>query len=220
MLFLSRLLLNRGCDRARTDLHNPYELHRTLSRGFGDDPDRYRDARCLFRLEEHPAPPRVLVQSQVAPDWSALPDGYLTREAEVKELQPTFRAGQELRFLLLANPTRREPGRNAVDAATGKAKDGARRALVSADPAQTEAACRGWLAQKGERGGFRPLNFELEDRGVVMVAKGGKPVPYAVVRFEGLLQVTDPGQLLETLAEGIGTAKGFGFGLLSLAPAG
>jgi len=39
------------------------------------------------------------------------------------------------------------------------------------------------------------------------------------VRYEGLLQVTDPHLLVEAVRAGIGSAKGFGFGLLSLAPA-
>ena len=37
------------------------------------------------------------------------------------------------------------------------------------------------------------------------------------VRFDGLLQVTDPDRLRETVRRGIGSGKGFGFGLLSLA---
>jgi CRISPR system Cascade subunit CasE len=42
---------------------------------------------------------------------------------------------------------------------------------------------------------------------------------FLAVRFEGVLEVTDPDQLLQTVSEGIGSAKGFGFGLLSLARA-
>jgi CRISPR system Cascade subunit CasE len=39
------------------------------------------------------------------------------------------------------------------------------------------------------------------------------------VRFDGLLVVTDPERLRHALRAGIGSAKGFGFGLLSLARA-
>ena len=42
---------------------------------------------------------------------------------------------------------------------------------------------------------------------------------FFAMRFDGLLGVTDPVQFLEALRAGIGSAKGFGFGLLSLAPA-
>jgi CRISPR system Cascade subunit CasE len=40
---------------------------------------------------------------------------------------------------------------------------------------------------------------------------------FFAVRYDGLLEVTDPVKFLETLRAGIGSAKGFGFGLLSLA---
>lgn len=40
------------------------------------------------------------------------------------------------------------------------------------------------------------------------------------VRFEGILTVTDPDTFRTTVATGIGSAKAFGFGLLSLAPGG
>jgi CRISPR system Cascade subunit CasE len=38
------------------------------------------------------------------------------------------------------------------------------------------------------------------------------------VQFDGLLQVTDPDHLRESVEGGIGSAKAFGLGLLSLAP--
>ena len=41
----------------------------------------------------------------------------------------------------------------------------------------------------------------------------------ASVQFDGLLRVTDPDRLRETVRKGIGSGKGLGFGLLSLAPA-
>jgi len=37
------------------------------------------------------------------------------------------------------------------------------------------------------------------------------------VQFDGLLQVTDPKRLSETVRQGVGSGKAMGFGLLSLA---
>ena len=39
------------------------------------------------------------------------------------------------------------------------------------------------------------------------------------VLFDGLLEVTDADAFRNTLAAGVGPGKGFGFGLLSVAPA-
>ncbi|MGL4892684.1 MAG: type I-E CRISPR-associated protein Cas6/Cse3/CasE, partial [Aeromonas veronii] len=41
-------------------------------------------------------------------------------------------------------------------------------------------------------------------------------IRFSSVDYEGLLEVTDPGRLVETLAHGIGRAKAFGCGLLML----
>jgi CRISPR system Cascade subunit CasE len=45
---------------------------------------------------------------------------------------------------------------------------------------------------------------------------GGQTTHHAVL-FEGTLTVTDPALFAEALASGFGAAKGFGFGLLSVA---
>lgn len=47
---------------------------------------------------------------------------------------------------------------------------------------------------------------------------GNKEQTLFAVLFEGVLQVTDPDKLRIAVGAGIGSAKGFGFGLLSLAP--
>ena len=57
-----------------------------------------------------------------------------------------------------------------------------------------------------------------------LVARGGGPrdadrLEFLAVRFDGLLTVADPDALYGTVRQGIGSGKGFGFGLFSLAPA-
>jgi CRISPR system Cascade subunit CasE len=44
-----------------------------------------------------------------------------------------------------------------------------------------------------------------------------RKMTHLAVQFDGVLEVTDPAKFLETVRQGIGSAKGFGFGLLSLA---
>lgn len=46
----------------------------------------------------------------------------------------------------------------------------------------------------------------------------GKTVTLVTATFESQLRVTDPGALRHTLTHGIGPAKGYGCGLLTLAP--
>ncbi len=97
-----------------------------------------------------------------------------------------------------------------------------------------------WLLRKGESGGFSvpgewvaarepetgtPIqlpNFRVDadPEGRDHNDKPGHGGDFMAVRFDGVLIVTDPALFQATVAAGIGTAKAFGFGLLSVAPAG
>lgn len=91
---------------------------------------------------------------------------------------------------------------------------------------------REWLGHIGSQKGFRvvdesnsPLLMQVLHVSVRNPGKdhGGsnKPIDrrFNAGLFEGLLVCTDPDQLHDAVVNGVGPAKAFGFGLLSLAPA-
>lgn len=197
-MFLSRLRLNRR-RAAENWVANPYRVHQRLMMACdGDD-------RVLFRIDETDTGTQILVQSRTEPDWAASFGGLsvLAGEPEHKAFQPRLEAGRLYRFRLLANPTVK--------------RDGRRLGLLR------EEDQRAWLARKlAEAGG--------ELSGCVVVPQGfqrSRKNPredddaqtHLAVLFEGVLRVADPMRLTEALENGIGPAKGYGFGLLSLAPA-
>jgi CRISPR system Cascade subunit CasE len=227
-MYLSRLLLNTRNRDARRDLASPYELHRTLARVFpsprpdADGPDAQRSLghRLLFRAEpDAPGGPAVLVQTLAAPDWSRLPDGY-ARVDGPKPFEPRLSEGQRLRFRLAANPTvkKQRDGR----------KHGTRVPLVHprAPEGHPEASAGylDWLERKAEAAGLAlepdclvDAPFEIRTR--KQARSGDHRVTLFGVRFDGVATVVDPVSLLDALRSGLGPAKGFGFGLLSIAPA-
>lgn len=232
-MFLSRLSLNVRSARARLDLARPHEMHKTV---WNCHPTLRRDPatgefldRLLFRVDAGGGPPTLLVQSGVEPDWTRLPGDYLRDAPACKPLDVTFTAGQRLRFRLRANTTKRVAAGNPR---LGGTMVGKRVSL------NTEADQIRWLLRKGEAGGFtipggwvsatRPEtgetvelpNFRVDavPEGRVHGLKGTAGV-LAAVRFEGVLVVTDPDRFRQTLYRGVGSAKGFGFGLLSVAAA-
>jgi CRISPR system Cascade subunit CasE len=77
------------------------------------------------------------------------------------------------------------------------------------------------LQRKGERGGFRVLAVRTSNQqditGTIQRDQQKHPLKFASVQFDGTLQVTDPDLLREAVRQGIGSGKGLGFGLLSLA---
>jgi CRISPR system Cascade subunit CasE len=199
-MFLSRLILDLYKRRVRRELDDAYEMHRTILRAFPSGADG-GPGRVMFRVEQVPGAhlPAVLVQSSKEPNWSRLPEEILAEPAKCKSLNLAFRQGQSLTFRLRANPTMK--------------RDSKRLGLL------TEGQQRDWLHRKGLQGGFRPGLFQATKEGVTTGHKGAACLTHLAVRFDGLLTVTDPSAFAQTVENGVGSAKSFGFGLLSLAPA-
>lgn len=190
-MYLSKLTMNVSSREVRRDVGNPYELHRTLSRVLEG-----QDGRMLWRLET-PAygAPFVLVQSPAVPDWEALGRRYL-RSAETKMFTPLFKAERGLYFRLRANPVVTREGKR------------------SGIPDDEKV---GWLTRKAEQGGFHLLGGRLLESGFVKARRRGAKVMLSVATFEGVLTVVDEMRFRETLEQGVGPAKAFGMGLLSVA---
>lgn len=210
MMYLSQLWLNYRAQKVADDLDDPYQMHRTILRGFPEALPK--DERVLFRLEIENRPPKVmlLVQSHTLPDWQKLTDdGYLLRPAEIKAFTPTFTAGQVFAFRLFANPTKRLRGEGD--------KIGPRVGLFR------EEDQLAWLSRKADANGFKVLAVQAthlpQPDGWKEDEKGKHRIRQLGVCFEGRLQVTDPEAFLQAFSFGIGSGKGFGFGLLSLARA-
>jgi CRISPR system Cascade subunit CasE len=203
-LYLSRIRLDPADPAAARTLGMPYRLHQAVFAGF--DAGQRGQARVLYRVEPEPhrGRPVVLVQSPLPPDWRAGDwwgaeprfDGPSPFDPSAWGLAP----GARLRFRLRANPAVKQ--RKPDDADT-------RRYGLLGEPAQTA-----WLARKLADAGSELADVQLVDEGLI----GDGQRHWRSVRFDGHLRVTDPALLQAAVAGGIGPAKGFGFGLLSLAP--
>lgn len=143
--------------------------------------------------------------------------------AESKPYAPELNVGDRLAFRLRANPTMSVPvpgqrGQRAdvLMAAKKPFPLGQRTSQACIDAMNGKA--REWLESRAEKWGFSlPVTPELGAYRQHVLSKGsGKPVQFSTVDYEGLLEVTNPGKLIETMAHGIGRAKAFGGGLLLL----
>ena len=215
-MYLSRLILNPRSRRVQSEVANPYQMHRSLMRSFPDNlsPD---DERVLFRLDNHPRTGilTLLVQSWNPPDWTWLNApgalGYLLSVSEcnpdTKRFGVQFWPGQLLAFRLRANPTVKRSFDN----------DGHKRVGIYGEEGQTE-----WLRRKGTQSGFSLLSVRISDEGIVNGHVDRQEKRHALhllaVQFDGVLRVDDASRFSETVRQGIGSGKGLGFGLLSLAP--
>jgi len=242
-MYLSWLLINVGDnpDRPRPGrlwLRNLYHVHQRLCMAFpsapriSDDADflkpfkpedfgpkqvhvaRGSHTGFLFRIDPQPAGGVViLMQSAVKPDWD-----YAFRNAvyllaappHVKSFALRLAKEQRLRFRLVANPTRKIDTKSGPD---GHRRNGSR---VSVPTDQLYE----WLARRAALAGFYvDKDLTTVQPGYVYVNKipNGNGQRLRSVRYDGILKVTDPACFQETLVHGIGSAKAFGFGLLSVA---
>lgn len=200
-LYLSQLILSPRSRQVQAELRDPYQMHRTLSKAFGDEQGAWEAARVLFRVDEVDSRPSVIVQSKTPPDWSSLTvsDDYLAEAPLMKELSPSLSPRQTLAFRLLSNPTVK--------------RDGKRWGLLS------EQEQLDWLKRKANNHGFRILSAGTLSQGKLRSRTAeGRETTFMAVRFDGVLEVIDADALVSALENGIGSAKGVGFGLLSVAP--
>lgn len=195
MLYLSKCRLN-----TRSPI-NPYELHRMIWELFPDRPDDSRD--FLFRIENYgkPGPQLLHLQSLSQPSPANGPLSVI----ENKSFSPSLTKGKHLRFLVRANPTKRI---NIPDKSTNQGK--VRVPLID------EEEMKEWLQrQLHDAATLHEVTISRQDR--IYFRKKNHAGKLVTSVFHGAMQVDNPELLLDKLKEGVGPAKAFGCGLLSLA---
>lgn len=224
MMSLALFELNLRNRAVRNDLRDCQGLHRTLMRLFPalEASSARNTLGVLYRLEQGSASQvRLLLQSQVEPDFSRLPNGYTQWQPQSKLLpdwEQVLRPGRNLRFRLRANPTR------AIDTKTrpdGTKSNGKRVEL------RGEGAWLGWLERKAQQHGFRVVACRIDAgapdprlvNGKIQGYKSGSTLTISSVLFDGVLEVLDAGLASAAVCSGIGRGKSYGQGLLSLASA-
>jgi CRISPR system Cascade subunit CasE len=220
-MYLSRLILYPRSRQVQSELARPYQMHKTILKAFPETLPA--DERVLFRLDEDPHTGllTLLVQSQHQPNWAHLSDGknyllpieqlslHITKNPVTKMVNLQLRGGQVLSFRLNANPTKR------LSKTAGE--DAGKRVGLFKEEDQTQ-----WLARKLEAAGATLIRVGTFPNGNIISRQSKNAQKNTItmlgVRFEGAIQVTNPSALLQAINSGIGSGKGMGFGLLSLAP--
>jgi len=192
-MYFSRLTMPLLDRETQKRLADGYKMHQSVMGGFKAYDDK---GRVLYRLEPETPGNRavVVVQSRVLPDWNYLPGDVVSEIKEV-DFSSILETGRIFSFRLRANPV--------------VTRNGKRYGLIG------EEAQRAWIEKK--RCGVAFEDYRVIDEGHMVSIKNGRPVYYKAVRFEGRLRIVNSDEALKTLICGIGPAKGFGFGLLSLA---
>jgi CRISPR system Cascade subunit CasE len=224
MTWLSRVELNPARRTSRGVLGSPQSMHAAIMAAFPGQLSARSSQRVLWRLDPAPGVVRLYVVAPEEPDfthlveqagWPTLSTTWQTRDYE--PLLAKLTAGQPWAFRLTANPAR------------------SRRAAEGAETQRyghvTVAQQQGWLASRaaaagfdlvpatGTDGGGDPADgVVVRDRSTMRFRRGEGTVTIARATFEGRLIVKDADVFRQTLVGGIGPAKAYGCGLLTVAP--
>lgn len=202
-MYLSQIVLDLVDKRTERVLSDVYRLHQFVMSGFST---YEQPSRILFRLEPEVRGnvARLLVQSQVKPAWGEI-DGErkATLNVQTKKFVPQFSEAARYRFRLRANPT--------------VTREKKRYGLIR-DEALFE-----WLKRKEAAIGASFRSVCAIDEGYVVgtgkMSERVDKIAIKTARFEGWLEIREPATFNQALSGGIGSAKAFGCGLLSVARA-
>ena len=206
-MYLSKLIIDNRISKSRWLLIRPYLLHKAIFHAFPDVTEGGA-GRVLYRLDNDDPSGDVclLVQSEKEPQWgfAEMLTECLDSPPEYKPFAPVAKKGQRFYFRLKANPTVK--------------REGKRLGII------TEENQLIWLKRKAETSGFSIMSCAITPEGLLKDSKreaqGNKlDLSLLSVRFEGMLRVEDDATFFKAIQNGIGSAKGLGFGLLSIAPA-
>ena len=235
MAYLSRIPLDPMRSGTRKLLENPQAMHAAVLGGVSVQPVT---ERVLWRLEQSRDACNVLVQTEsAAPTWENLIDQAgicgdspaTFRVADMGALLEHLDEGSEFAFRLRANPTSStKTPLNPTPNQQSRLAQLARPRGVRVGHRTADAQLR-WFLERAS-GGKSRWGFSVDISGEPRVTlmgresvwffKGGHRVSLATATFAGRLVVTDVALFREHLLGGIGPAKAYGCGLLTLGPVG
>ncbi|MEU4499778.1 type I-E CRISPR-associated protein Cas6/Cse3/CasE [Streptomyces sp. NPDC024089] len=236
-MYLTRFRVNTGRSDARQLLGSPHRMHGAVNMSFPTPPSREGSApRVLWRVDRNATSETLLyIVSPTRPDltglvqqagWPASDEpGWTTFEYE--DFLAALHPGDTWGFRLTANPV------HNIRHEYVKEGERTKRAAHRTPRHQME-----WLLKRQEQAGFeiveKPVErrllpegdaYELIVRDQVPMrfrrppARAGKnDVQLTRVTFDGRLRITDTALFRRTLTHGLGKAKAYGCGLMTLAP--
>ncbi len=229
------MILNSREYLVRRDLRNCYKMHQTIMSLFPQSHSKRNlsssntSARAEFNIlyrigfNSRNNQIKVLIQSKIKPDRSKLSDEYLLeleskqfRIKEIKDIESKIITEAKYMFKLRANPTKK-----SIMTPDGKKRVKGKRIFLKNTKDREQ-----WLERRSIENGFEILNIEQMRLPEFIITDDGKQhgwkdkdhIQIRGVEFNGILRITDKELFATALKNGIGRAKTFGFGLLSIAP--
>lgn len=229
-MYLTRFDVNPVRRGAHKLLGSPQAMHAAVLAGFPPGEGSSSEGRVLWRVDGSSGhTPALWIVSPAAPDLTHLVEqaGWPTQATwttrDYRPLLGRLKEGQEWTFRLTANTVRH--GRSRAESVSGANTSGTTSGRTQPYGHVSAAHQERWLTSRLPGLGFRLVlatddapALVVRERRTLRFRRGEQTVTLRVATFDGRLAVTDPGVLRSVLVNGIGRAKGYGCGLLTLAP--
>ena len=211
-MYLTRFRINPQRRESRKLLGSPQAMHAAVLASYMDAPAPTNESRVLWRVDNIGPQVTLYISGPTPPDptalkenagWPALPGGWDT--AEYQPFLDKLDQGQTWAFRLTANPVRF--GR------TDKHDRTVPMGHVTVEQQTT------WLIDRADKHGMAidPATVAVQASRTWQFRRQGRPVTLKVATFDGALSITDPDSFRRMLCAGIGRARGYGCGLMTLA---
>jgi CRISPR system Cascade subunit CasE len=220
-MYLTRFEINSARRGARELLASPQRMHAAVLASFPSDLRAAQEnGRVLWRVDQRSTQTLLYVVSPHEPDLTHLveqagwPATHGWQSRKYGQFLDSLSAGDQWAFRLAANPVGNR--RKSPDSVRSQ-----RFGHVTVSQQTT------WLLDRADANGFavpegvhKEPDVAVQGRKTWRFPRDGRTVTLATAVFEGRLEVIDPTALRKALTNGIGPAKGYGCGLLTLAPMG
>lgn len=210
-MYLSRVEINPRLRACMIALYSPQRLHAMIAASFPNPIDNLVVRRHIWRIDKLNHSLYILVVSPNKPDFTHLIEQIGWPAAEQKwetALYDPFleqlNYGQQWQFRLRANPTCSKKDIQDLNI-RGK--------VIPCLKIEEQMK---WFETKMMKCGAALNGFELTSREVSQFARNGNTITLNTATFEGILTITDSDLIREAMIDGIGRAKAYGCGLLTL----
>lgn len=214
-MYLSRIEINPYRRDTIHALSSPQVMHAAVMASFsalnGADDDR-----VLWRIDRVGPSTYVLVQSRRKPDFHHMveqfgrPDSCSSWDTiEYDDFLKKINNGDVMRFRLRANPVH----------SVSSLSQGSRGKVVAHVTVQQQKT---WLEEKAPKLGFEITDseegpmFDIVSRDCLRFKRGNGTVILNTATYEGILTVTDADLFRSSIENGIGRAKAYGCGLMTV----